>query len=224
MIEGIFEGFEKNELTQIEAVEYQKISPEHEISVDDAKDYMDEHFKNFGIEDNEIENPHEEIIDGKIYYFDDNGSLYRIENDLMPDSEYEINGYKYSTDEIGRIASAEGILHLKNREGRLPIKDSIEDIGKGDQLESDDRGHVIGDQFDGSNGLENMVPQDAGINRNDFKNFENELASSVRNGDVVSVNIEPLYVGDSRRPTDIVVTYSINEVEDMRIFPNREEL
>lgn len=27
--------------------------------------------------------------------------------------------------------------------------------------------------------MENMVPQDAKINRNDFKNFENELAREV---------------------------------------------
>ena len=63
-------------------------------------------------------------------YFDDNGKLYRVENDLAPNAEYEINGYKYKTDDQGRIVTAEGTLHMKEREGRLPIKDSIEDIGK----------------------------------------------------------------------------------------------
>jgi hypothetical protein len=159
----------------------------------------------------------------KVNYYDDNGRLYRIENDLLPDTKYELNGYRYETDDNGRISSAEGVLHMKNREGRLPIRDSIEEIGKGDQRETDDRGHLIGDQFDGSNGLENMIPQDAEINRNDFKNFENELASRVKAGAEVEVNIEPVYEGDSRRPTDVVVTYSINGVEDMRIFPNGEE-
>ena len=112
---------------------------------------------------------------------------------------------------------------MKDREGRLPIRDSIEDIGKGDQKEGDDRGHLIGDQFDGSNGLENIIPQDADINRRDFKNFENALAEKVKDGETVKVKIETIYEGDSHRPTDILVTYSINGVEDMRIFPNKKE-
>ena len=146
-----------------------------------------------------------------------------MENDLAPITEYDLNGYKYTTDEKGRIVSAEGTLHMKNREGRLPIKDSIEDIGKGDQKDGDDRGHLIGDQFDGSNGLENMIPQDSIINRNDFKNFENELAKEVKDGKEVYVKIEPVYDGDSRRPVAIVVTYSIDGEESVRVFPNGQE-
>lgn len=166
------------------------------------------------------QNPHQETVDGKTYYYDDNGNLYRVDNDLLPNSEYEINGYKYKTDDQGRIISAEGTLHLKDRDGRLPIKDSLEDIGKGDQKEGDDRGHLIGDQFDGSNGLENMIPQDADINRNDFKNLENELAKNVKDGKEVTVKVEPVYEGDSKRPSAVVVTYSIDGEESVRVFPN----
>lgn len=171
----------------------------------------------------ETENPHKEVIDGKTHYYDDNGNLYRIGNELRPNCEYELNGYTYLTDEMGRIISVEGDLHLKDHEGRLPIKDSIEDIGKGDQKEGDDRGHLIGDQFDGSNGLENMIPQDADINRNDFKNFENELAQEVKDGKSVHVKVEPVYEGDSRRPSAIVVTYSINGEVGVKVFPNGKE-
>ena len=96
-------------------------------------------------------------------------------------------------------------------------------VRKGDQKEGDDRGHLIGDQFDGSNGLENIIPQDADINRRDFKNFENALAEKVKDGETVKVKIETIYEGASHRPTDILVTYSINGVEDMRIFPNKKE-
>lgn len=153
-------------------------------------------------------------------YYDDNDCLFRIGIDLLPNNKYEINGYTYITDELGRIRRVTGILYLKTREGRLPIRDSIEDIGKGDQREGDDRGHLIGDQFDGSNGLENMIPQDANINRTDFKNFENELAKEVKNGKEVKVEVELEYEGDSRRPSEIVVTYSIDGEESVRIFPN----
>lgn len=169
----------------------------------------------------EQENPHEEIIDGQKYYYDDNGNLYRVNNELNTNNEYEINKYKYRTDENGRIISAEGMLHPKNHDGKLPIKDSIEDIGRGSEREGDDRGHLIGDQFDGSNGLENMIPQDANINRIDFKNFENELAKEMNGGKQVYYKVEPIYDGDSRRPSAIVVTYSINGEENIRVFPNR---
>lgn len=171
----------------------------------------------------ELYNLNTEELDNRKRYMDDNGNLYRVENSLIPNNSYELNGYTYTTDAEGRIASVEGVLHMKDREGRLPIRDSIEDIGKGDQKEGDDRGHLIGDQFDGPNGLENMIPQDSDINRRDFKNFENALAEKVKDGETVKVKIEPIYEGDSHRPTDILVTYSINGVEDMRIFPNKKE-
>lgn len=167
--------------------------------------------------------PHVQNVEGKLYYYDDNGSIYRIDNDLVKNGEYELNGYKYATDETGRIVSASGVLHLKNREGRLPIRDSIDEIGKGDQKEGDDRGHLIGDQFDGANGLENMVAQDAGRNRNDYKNFENELANEVKSGKKVDIEIDVLYNGDLRRPSDLVVSYRIDGNESVRIFPNYPE-
>lgn len=174
-------------------------------------------------ENTEQQNPHEEVRDGKTYYYDANGNLYRIDNDLVPNNEYEINGYKYNTDEHGRIISAEGNLHMKERKGRLPIKDSPEAVGKGDQKDTDDRGHLIGDQFDGSNGLENLVPQDADVNQKDFRNFENELAKEVKSGKTVHVNVEPVYEGDSHRPSAIVVTYTIDGEESIRVFPNDRE-
>ena len=153
-------------------------------------------------------------------YFDDNGNLYRIGDDLLPNNKYEINVYSYETDDKGRITLVEGILHIKDREGRLTIGDSIETIGKGDQKDGDDRGHLIGDQFNGSNRLENMIPQDANINRKDYRNFENELAKEVKEGKEVYVKVEVIYSEDSRRPIALNVNYSIDGKENIRIFPN----
>lgn len=223
-----------SEVNNPEADNYKEIKPENGMTQGESRFFWDNVFKSEKDDETEgsppessetetEQNPHTEVKDGETYYYDDNGKLYRVGKELAPNSEYELNGYKYKTDEKGRIISAEGTLHLKNREGRLPIRDSIEDIGKGDQQEGDDRGHLIGDQFDGSNGLENMIPQDADINRNDFKNFENELADAVREGKEVYVKIEPIYDGDSRRPVAIVVTYSIDGKESVRVFPNGKE-
>ena len=61
----------------------------------------------------------------------DDGMPYRMEQDLLTDAEYKRNGYEYTTDHLGRLFTAEGNLHLKEHDGRLQIKDSIHDIGKG---------------------------------------------------------------------------------------------
>ncbi len=223
------------EVKSPESGNYKEIKPENGMTSEEAhsfwkdvfKDEMHDEGSNSTDETSKIEqtkqNPHTEVHDGETYYYDDNGKLYRVGKDLAPNSEYEINGYKYKTDEKGRIVSAEGTLHLKDREGKLRIRDSIEAIGKGDQRDGDDRGHLIGDQFDGSNGLENMIPQDADVNEKDFRNFENELAGAVKEGKEVTVKIEPIYEGDSRRPVAIGVTYSIDGKVSVRVFPNGKE-
>lgn len=167
--------------------------------------------------------PCKEVEDGTAYYYDDNGNLYRIDDNLLPNTEYDINGYRYETDEEGRIVSAEGRLQVKDHEGRPAIKDSIEDIGKGDQKKTDDRGHLIGDQFNGSNGMENMIPQDSDINRKDYKALETELAKEVAAGKEVYVKVEPIYEGDSHRPVAVMVTYTIDGEESVRVFPNERE-
>lgn len=155
--------------------------------------------------------------------YDDNGNAYRIGDELIPNNTYEINGYTYCTGDLGRIVSVEGTVQLKDREERLPIKDSMEVIGKGDQKITDDRGHLIADQLNGSNGMENLIPQDANINRRDYKLFENDLAREVKAGNEVYVKIDVIYSGDSHRPTALVVQHRIKEEENIRIFPNSQE-
>lgn len=159
-------------------------------------------------------------INGIKYYTDDSGKVYRIGDDLRPGITYEINGYIYKTDNKGRIISAEGILQKKDHEGRPPIKDGMDKVGKGDQKDTDDRGHLIGDQFNGGNGLENLVPMDAELNRGDFKKLENMLADAVDDGAEVYVKVEPVYEGDSNRPIGFRVTYTINGETDTVYFKN----
>lgn len=212
----------KSEIKENEIKDYEEIKPQSEENPDDSREYIDDLFSKEILNTDIVKDkyPCQEIMDDKTYYYDDNGKIYRVDNELAPNTEYVINGYEYMTDNQGRIVFAKGQLDMKVREGRLPIKDSIESIGRGDQKEGDDRGHLIGDQFNGSNGLENMIPQNANINRNDFKNFENGLAKEVKAGKEVKLKIEPIYEGNSRRPTDIVATYSINGEESVIIFPN----
>jgi len=169
-----------------------------------------------------------EIKNGQKHYFDVNQRLYRVDKNLVPNNSYELNGYKYKTDDQGRISSVTGKLHLKERQGRLPIEDSLNDIGKGDEHATrdamgrpmDDKGHLIGDQFGGAPRMENLIPQDAKINQGIYKSLEDQLAKQVKNGKDVHSEIKPIYEGASWRPTSLVYKYSIDGAKFLKIFPN----
>ena len=161
-------------------------------------------------------------IDGHKYYYDSNGDVYRVDDSLIANTTYDLNGYHYTTDDAGRISWVEGDLHLRDRDSRLTIRDDISNIGLGDELETDDRGHIIADLFDGPNGLENLIPQDFSINRGAYNKFEGELADEIRAGNDVRANFEIVYPeGDiSYRPSEIIVTYTINDQIYFTSFPN----
>ena len=151
---------------------------------------------------------------------DDAGNPYKIDGRMMPNCRYEINGYTYKTDELGRRVSAEGTLHIKQHEGRLPIKVSKEQVGGKEHRESDDKGHMVGDQFGGSSGVENLVSMDRDINQKDFNKLENYLAKAVKAGSEVNYKFEAKYNDDSQRPSKFVVTYTIDGEKSVRVFIN----
>ena len=89
--------------------------------------------------------------------------------------------------------------------------------------DTDDRGHLIGHQFGGSDRLENLVPMDAKLNQGDFVKLESTLADAVKDGADVRMKVEPVYEGDSTRPSEFRVTYSIDGDKDVVVFKNESE-
>ncbi len=150
---------------------------------------------------------------------DDNGVVYRVGNDLVKNGTYTINGYTYETDAQGRILSAGGRLRLRPGD-RKTIKDTIQSIGRGSEHTGDDRGHIIGDRFDGSNGLENMFPQNYNLNRGEYNSFEGMLADAVAQGKEVYVKVDLLYGTNTNRPTQVLAIYSIDGRQQLRFFDN----
>ena len=160
-----------------------------------------------------------EAVDGIMKYYDESGKLYRSGNNLLANNEYVKNGYKYFTDDQGRIVNASGELYLKNNK-RLPISDSMDDIGKGSQQLTDHRGHLIGDRFGGSNGLENLVPQSSKLNQVEYKTLEETWAKALKEGKKVCVDIDVIYKGDSFRPYTFKINYTIDENTFESLFRN----
>ena len=203
-----------------EGIEKQSDLP-NEVEKSEAKDLPDE------VGSSEVDDLPDEVGDktdvgGKKQYYDDNGKLYRVDNELVANSEYSINGYDYKTDEQSRIISARGKIQTKNHEGRPPIEDSMENIGRGDQKKTDDRGHLIADRFNGGNGLENLIPMDSELNRKggDYYKLEDYMADAVASGADVYAEINVVYDGDSARPSEFRITVLVDGEKEIYVFKN----
>lgn len=151
---------------------------------------------------------------------DDLGQLYRVGDDLVPNMSYEINGYKYVTDAMGRVESAEGFLQLKTHEGRLTIKDTIQSIGKGFEELFDQRGHLIADRFNGSNGLENIVAMGGEVNQKPMQQSSKNAPMLWLMALKCFFKVEPLYEGGSFRPSSFAITDIIDGEETVTFLLN----
>ena len=164
-----------------------------------------------------------QVNDFEKTYTDSKGIIYRIGNSLGKGKQYSINGYDYSTDNLGRINSfAAKKLKLKAAgEGRLDIVDSLETIAKGAQKQGDDRGHLIADMFGGDNSLANIVAMNGKLNKGEYKAMELTWQRALQEGKNVTVNGELIFSGNSQRPDKIIVKYIIeNGDEVVKTFLN----
>ena len=138
---------------------------------------------------------------------DDNGQEYKdAEGNLLPDTEYEINGVKYQTDENGRIISWDGKLQDTPENGR--DNDAQKDAGGSDRQDGDHGGHLVARMNGGAEGNENMVAMRGHINQSDYKRGENEENQMLKDGKEVNESGKVSYDGESSRPSKIEKTYT----------------
>lgn len=175
-------------------------------------------------EQNDIINPSEPVSpnskyfkDGHIYETDDNGKVYKIDDELLPNSEYESNGYKYKTDDRGRVVNVSGNIKLEPGQRDLNAQAKA---GGDDRRQGDQGGHLIADRFGGSGGSENLVPMRSELNQGDYKKMENDLAKAVSEGKQVTVSVDVKYDADSKRPSSIAVSYTIDGETFKKTFTN----
>lgn len=142
--------------------------------------------------------------------YDENGKL-------LPDICYESKGYYYRTDGEGRITKAEGTLRLENG---IRDENAQRRAGGEDRLPGDQGGHLIGRQFGGSGGLDNLVAMKGELNQGEYKKLEMDFKKALENGQNVDVKVIPKYQGDSDRPSSFAVAYSIDGERTKRIFDN----
>ena len=140
---------------------------------------------------------------------------------FAPNSTYKRNGYTYTTDEHGRIKSVEGQLKLDAAERN---KYAQRTVGLGDgRLPDDQGGHLIGSQFGGYGGKENLTPMAKEINdyhSGEWGSMEKSWAKALDEGKTVEVKIEPIYTDETARASSFRVTQTIDGIPREKVIIN----
>ena len=158
-------------------------------------------------------------IDGDVYETDDNGDTYKKNGELLPNKEYTVNGNKYKTDERGNKISCDSEPSY-TEDGIRNTKEQKESGGE-ERQEDDDGGHIIAKILGGAEGEENLVPMRRTINRGDYKKMENEISKALQEGKKVTVHIDLEYDEDSGRPSKIRAEYTIDGQKTVVEFDNK---
>lgn len=158
--------------------------------------------------------------EGNIYEKDDNGTIFKVNGELKPDTEYCIDGVVYKTDAQGRIISCDGNAR-QTPEGERDLKAQKEAGGK-DRREGDQGGHILSRILGGAKGIENLLPIRGTINSGPYKAMENEINQALDKGKDVSIHADIKYDGDSKRPSIITVVYTIDGKETVAEYDNNE--
>lgn len=140
------------------------------------------------------------------------GSHFLDEFKLQPNVKYETNGYRYQTDDLGRIEKASGELTLEmgERNSKHQLAAGEEDRVKAPSTQGDHGGHLIGTQFNGSPLIDNIVAMNGNVNVSAYKKLESAWAKALRDKREVIVDIRPVYEGNSVRPVRFNIKYRID--------------
>ncbi|MCU7558675.1 DNA/RNA non-specific endonuclease, partial [Macrococcus capreoli] len=100
-------------------------------------------------------------------------------------------------------------------------------VGRIFRRKDDDGGHLIATQFGGSPDLDNLVPMNSTLNRQgEWRKIEQAWEKALRSKPPkqVKVKIEPVYSGDSLRPDEFNVYYTIGDEYIEKNIKNEMEI
>ena len=137
----------------------------------------------------------------------------------MPDHQYEVDGYLYKTDNMGRVEEVSGDLRDIER-GRNTNQQGASVELKDGFTGEDDGGHLIANMLDGPGEQINYLPMDASLNRGDWKVMENEWRAALGENKSVRIKITPIFEGSLKRPDRFEVEYWINDGLKKKFFDN----
>lgn len=149
---------------------------------------------------------------------DDNGAIYLKDGSLEANSQYELNGNAYTTDDQGRIVTCEA----KPQHSPENPRDVAAQLAAGgeDRRLGDQGGHIVARDLNGDGGAGNLVAMDSRINQSDYKRMEGDVKSALNSNQDVTTKTEMTYSGDSKRPDTIQTTVTADGVDTVYKFDN----
>ncbi|MDP5135228.1 DNA/RNA non-specific endonuclease [Rheinheimera baltica] len=124
---------------------------------------------------------------------------------------YGDNEAVWVIDEQGRPVSVTASLGSTYSDARSSQEKKHQRTVGGDaRLDTDDGGHIIGHRFMSDQGLKNLFPQDANLNRGAYKSMENEWEDWTKEGYEVKLTVR-LDPPGSDRPDNIIAEYQVFE-------------
>jgi len=127
-----------------------------------------------------------------------------LRENLAPNTRYEVDGgrYVYETDELRRVAYAEGTID-QTVPARDRVRNGVEQTAAGvpDRLAGDHGGHFFATRFGGPSEGVNLTAMRGNLNQSGYKKLENAWAGLVARGHRVDVRVVADYEGTSLRPS-----------------------
>lgn len=138
---------------------------------------------------------------------------------LAKSIKYDVDGFIYETDDLGRVLETTADLddiarvRLGNHQIKaVDIKDGVRGVDQG--------GHIVGSRFFGPGEQINLYPMSANLNLSSWKQMENLWADAMVAGKDVKIKVKAIYQGTTQRPIGFEVDYWIDSQISTRTFPN----
>ena len=119
------------------------------------------------------------------------------------------NGFIYKTDKNSRVTSVEANLSL-DKNARNGYQQRVS--GRKDRLDDDHGGHLIASMFGGPGEGINIVAMNAKFNGSsgEWYKMEQGWQKALDGNKSVKVEIEPIYYGNSKRPSEFIIRQTID--------------
>ncbi|WP_217514343.1 RHS repeat-associated core domain-containing protein, partial [Vibrio metschnikovii] len=139
----------------------------------------------------------------------DDGTLLQTPDRLTITDVVDNSKAVWVVDMDGCPVSVSAVLSNTHAGKRSSTEKKLQQSVGGDQrLSDDDGGHLIGHRFMNDQGLKNLFPQNANLNRGAYKTMENEWADWIAEGCEVRVTVK-LDPPGAERPENIVAQYQV---------------
>lgn len=170
------------------------------------------------------------IIEGDIIKIpSENHSLLNMK--LMRNKKYHVDNSIFETDNNGRPIKVNVVIQPYFKGTKIYDRDKViqRDFKKArinaSRLDAskldDDAGHIIAHNLGGVSDGINILPQNASLNRKEYKNIEYKISKDVNKGNKAEIEIEIRYNGASERPDEYIYKYFKNgKLDTQKVFKN----